>query len=341
MGKRLTTGQRVLVFLAATVVLLGGLLLVADWEAILEVIGESNWALLFPALLMTGISYACISYSFAEVGLLMDIPIRRHRLAGIGFVSAVLNHLVQSGGVAGYGVRYALMQRERVPLNDVLAASILHFYLTSLAMQAILPLGFLYLLSNATLTRATSISIGVLAVVLILVFVAESLLIFRSGARRKVLGGIGKLAKRLFRKDVRRVLTDFDAAMARGISGMRRQPRSAALVGILVLVDWFGSALALGFCFEALGSPLAPGVLFTGFVIGVMAGVLSALPAGIGVQEGSMAGVFALLGVGFEEAVLAALLFRGVFYLVPYLVSLGFYWRLTPRKATQQEPSPT
>ena len=37
-----------------------------------------------------------------------------------------------------------------------------------------------------------------------------------------------------------------------------------------------------------------------------------------------MAGVFALLGVGFEEAVLAALLFRGVFYLVPYLVSLGF-----------------
>ena len=341
MGKRLTTGQRVLVLLSATVVLLGGLLLIADWEAILEVIGESNWTLLLPALLMTAISYACISYSFAEVGHLMGIPIQRHRLAGIGFVSAVLNHLVQSGGVAGYGVRYALMQKERVPLNDVLAVSILHFYLTSLAMQAILPLGFLYLLSQAAMARATSIGIGVLAVVLILLFVAETLLIFRAGARRRLLDGIGNLVMRIFRKDLRRVLTDFDAALSRGITGMRNQPRSAALIGSLVLVDWFGSALALGFCFEALGSPVAPGVLFTGFVIGVMAGVLSALPAGIGVQDGSMAGVFALLGVGFEEAVLAALLFRGVFYLVPYLVSLGFYWRLMPRKAAEMDMSPS
>jgi hypothetical protein len=80
--------------------------------------------------------------------------------------------------------------------------------------------------------------------------------------------------------------------------------------------------------------------LFTGFVIGVMAGVLSALPAGIGVQDGSMAGVFALLGVGFEEAVLAALLFRGVFYVVPYIVSLGFYWRLAPRRLPARDLNP-
>ena len=337
MSKPLITGRRVLVFLVATVVLLGALLIIADWEALLEVIAQSNWLLLLPALAVTAISYACISYSFAEVGRLMSIPIGRNRLAGIGFVSAVLNHLVQSGGVAGYGLRYALMQRERVPLNDVLAASILHFYLTSLAMQAILPLGFLYLLSQGAVSRTTSIGFGILTVALILLFAAESLLVFRSNARRKVLGGIGKMVKRLFGKDLNRSLTDFDNAMARGITGMRGEPRSAVLIGVLVLVDWFGSALALGFCFEALGSPLAPAVLFTGFVIGVMAGVLSALPAGIGVQDGSMAGVFALLGVGFEEAVLAALLFRAVFYVIPYLVSLGFYWRLAPRPDLTRE----
>jgi uncharacterized protein (TIRG00374 family) len=340
MGKRASTRRRVLVFLAATVVLLGGLLIIADWEAILEVIGESNWAFLLPALAMSAVSYACIAYSFAEVSQLMEIPIRRNRLAGIGFVSAVLNHLVQSGGVAGYGVRYALMQRERVPLNDVLAASILHFYLTSLAMQAILPLGFVYLLSKATLSKTAWIAFGVVTLVLIVTFVGESLLIFRSKNRRTVLAWIGRLVKRIFRKDLEQVLGDFDAAMDRGITEMRHQPRSGILIGVLVIVDWFASALALGFCFEALGSPLTPGVLFTGFVIGIMAGVLSALPAGIGVQDGSMAGVFALLGVGFEEAVLAALLFRGVFYLVPYLVSLGFYWRLAPRTAPTKTTNP-
>jgi uncharacterized protein (TIRG00374 family) len=340
MGEPLTTRLRVLLFLAATVVLLGGLLIIADWEVVLNVIATSNWNILLPALAMTAISYACISYSFAEVGRLTDIPIRRHRLAGIGFVSTVLNHLVQSGGVAGYGVRYALMQRERVPLNDVLAASILHFYATSLAMQAILPLGFLYLSSKATLSRAASIAFGIATIVLISIFVAETLVVFRSETRGTVLGWIGKMVQRIFRKDLRRVLADFDTAMARGVAGIRQQPRSAGLIGGLVIVDWFGSALALGFCFEALGSPLAPGVLFTGFVIGMMAGVLSALPAGIGVQDASMAGVFALLGVGFEEAVLAALLFRAVFYIIPYLVSLGFYWRLAIRPAPVQEMNP-
>jgi uncharacterized protein (TIRG00374 family) len=207
-------------------------------------------------------------------------------------------------------------------------------------MQAILPLGFLYLYSHAEMSRGVSIAFGVATLVLILLFIAESLLVFRSQYRRSFLNGIGRIAKRLVRKDLRPGLADFDTALTRGIAGMRRRPRSAAVIGFLVLVDWFGSALALGFCFEALGSPLAPGVLFTGFVIGIMAGVLSALPAGIGVQDGSMAGVFALLGVGFEEAVLAALLFRGVFYLTPYLVSLGFYWCLAPRPAPARQVKP-
>jgi hypothetical protein len=62
-----------------------------------------------------------------------------------------------------------------------------------------------------------------------------------------------------------------------------------------------------------------------------MAGVVSMLPAGIGVQDFSMAGVFALLGTSFEQAVLASVLWRGVYYLLPYVVSLGFYWHLVRR----------
>lgn len=237
-------------------------------------------------------------------------------------------------------MRYGLMRGKRIPLNDVLAASILHFYLTSLAMQAILPFGFLYLLSHAALSRAAVVSLVVVTSVLLVLFCAESLIVFRSRTRKTLLSGISRVAKPLLRKDLDRGLANFDTAIDCGIVGMRHRPRSVAAIGVLVLVDWFGSALALGFCFEALGSPLNPGVLFTGFVIGITAGVLSALPAGIGVQDGSMAAVFALLGVGFEKAVLAALLFRAVFYLVPYLVSLSFYWRLVPRTAPAEQTNP-
>ena len=89
-----------------------------------------------------------------------------------------------------------------------------------------------------------------------------------------------------------------------------------------------GSVIALQFSFAALGSRIEFGALVTGFAIGVTAGVLSLVPGGLGIQEGSMAGVFALLGVPLHRAVLAAILFRVVFYFVPFIISLFFYRRL-------------
>ena len=55
------------------------------------------------------------------------------------------------------------------------------------------------------------------------------------------------------------------------------------------------------------------------------------IPGGLGVQEGSMAGIYALLGVPLNQAVLAAILFRVVYYFAPYLVSLAFYRRMLRR----------
>jgi uncharacterized membrane protein YbhN (UPF0104 family) len=41
-----------------------------------------------------------------------------------------------------------------------------------------------------------------------------------------------------------------------------------------------------------------------------------------------MAGIYALLGVPVRTAVLAAILYRIVYYFLPFFVSLGFYRRL-------------
>jgi uncharacterized protein (TIRG00374 family) len=104
----------------------------------------------------------------------------------------------------------------------------------------------------------------------------------------------------------------------------------------LVFTDWFSSMVALECCFEALGYRLSPGVLVTGFAIGVTAGLVSMVPGGLGVQDGSMAGIYHLLGVPLEHAVLAAVLFRVVYYFIPFGVSLASYWRLlrTTREVT-------
>jgi uncharacterized protein (TIRG00374 family) len=73
-------------------------------------------------------------------------------------------------------------------------------------------------------------------------------------------------------------------------------------------------------------------VLLSGFGIGLSAGNLSFIPGGLGVQEASMAGIYALLGMSFAQAALVAILFRVVSDFIPFFISLPFYERLLQKK---------
>jgi uncharacterized protein (TIRG00374 family) len=73
-------------------------------------------------------------------------------------------------------------------------------------------------------------------------------------------------------------------------------------------------------------------VLLTGFNFGVTLTLIPLIPGSIGVQEASMAGMMALFGVPFSQGVIAAILFRVVYYFVPFLASLALYWSLLREK---------
>jgi uncharacterized protein (TIRG00374 family) len=110
-----------------------------------------------------------------------------------------------------------------------------------------------------------------------------------------------------------------------GREAMGRAPGVMAIISGLVVVDWIFSAMTLWFCFRAFGITLSVGQLISGFVIGTVAGVASLFPGGFGMQEVSITGVLNLFGVSVEQAALAAILYRGIYSIVPYLVSLAFY----------------
>ncbi|MFP5212268.1 MAG: hypothetical protein ACLGPL_02710, partial [Acidobacteriota bacterium] len=48
-------------------------------------------------------------------------------------------------------------------------------------------------------------------------------------------------------------------------------------------------------------------------------------------MEGSMAGSFYLMGLDYESALLATLIYRTAYFLIPILVSLFFYRRFFSR----------
>jgi len=98
------------------------------------------------------------------------------------------------------------------------------------------------------------------------------------------------------------------------------------MMGIFTIIDWTTMIAAFVFCFYALGNSIGIGKIIIAFTAGITAGVISNIPGGLGVQEGSAAGVLALFGVGLEISVLATLLFRIVLS-HPLLYKSGIFWQ--------------
>jgi uncharacterized protein (TIRG00374 family) len=332
--------RRYVPVLIVAVALIGLIYVVVDWRQIRDALKQANLRPIPFALATTLLSYTCISLSFAMVSRLLGVDMPYRDLSLIGFISIVFNHLVASGGAAGYSLRFMLMDRHGVSMREVVTISILHFLVTSSIMIAMLPIAVLYLVLNASLGRTTAILLGVFALLLILASMLAIGLIFWAKMRKKVVGALVKAIDTLLHRDVKEPMERFEATVALGIQAMREHPFYMVLVLILTVADWLFSLTALWFCFRAFEITLSPGQAISGFVIGTLAGVASLFPGGLGIQEASMAGVLALFGIPLEKAVLASVLYRLVYSIVPYLVSLGFYRQILRRERKESSPKP-
>jgi uncharacterized membrane protein YbhN (UPF0104 family) len=69
-----------------------------------------------------------------------------------------------------------------------------------------------------------------------------------------------------------------------------------------------------------------------GFTIGQMMGIISMIPGGLGVLEGSMVLTYTALHVPLETVLSAILIYRVSFNIVPFFLSMPFYFGLKHRK---------
>ncbi len=92
-----------------------------------------------------------------------------------------------------------------------------------------------------------------------------------------------------------------------------------------VSMDCFFTILILFFCFQAAGVDLTFGLALVAFAVMFLTSTANVVPAGLGVSEGSLVGVFSVLGIDINHTLVAALLFRVIFFFVPLLVSTVMY----------------
>ena len=307
----------------ALLALAGVLLMLLDWQEVRAVLSRADWHWMPLALTITAVSYLCLSYSFASVNQTFNIQLDWRSLLGVGFVSSAM--IAAIGGLAGHSLRLLLMTRRGLATGDVLAPSLFHSYLESLVFFALIPIGLGYLLLTHPLSPGTALWLGVGAGVLGLAFAATAVVFFYTPVRSLALRLVGSVWRWVARRDIGPSLRDFEATLTGGLAALRGRPLVLGLPVVLVLADRIARVALVWACFQALGSETGLGVIATGFAVGVAAGVMSMVPGGLGVQEGSMAGTYHLLGVPLEEAILVSVLFRAVYYMGPFVVSLAFY----------------
>ena len=323
-GRAITSGVVLLALVGVVVLLL-------DWREVREVLGRAEWEWMPLTLLFTTFSYYCLSHSFALINDSFGIGMSRRDLLSVGFVSSAM--IAAVGGLAGHAIRVLLMAKRGLAASDVMAPSLFHGYIESLAFFALIPAGLIYLLLTHPLSSGVALWLSVGTGILGVAFAITAVVFFYGPARSVALWVVGAFIRLVIRRDISAALRKFESTLNRGLEEVRRRPRSLLLPVTLILADRAARVGVIWFCFQALGSDVAFGVTVTGFAIGVAAGVMSMVPGGIGVQEGSIVGTYHLLGVPLEEAVLASILFRAVYYMVPFGVSLGFYRSLMRREA--------
>jgi len=306
-------------------ILLGVLAVITNWKEVRQVIGEANWHLAPLAFVLSAISYFLIGYSFLVISRIFGITLRARDLIAIGYVTNVLDSLLPALGVPGLSVRVLILERRGLPAGEAWAPSLFRSYFNNVVFIAFLPVALVYVLLSHHLTGPQITGIVLAAGLIILFLLGATAGVFSHSVRRRLLH-VASWTWRVFtRRNIESPLIDFEVTFGHGVNLIRSNPRVLIpLIGVIAGA-WLAATGVVWSCFIALNTNLGFGLVLAGLFIGRTAGVISFLPGGLGAQDASMVGVYVLSGVPLAQAVLVAILFRLVYYFIPFAISIGFY----------------
>jgi uncharacterized protein (TIRG00374 family) len=323
---------RLTVIAIVLMILVGAVIIILDRNQVRQLAVKADWSYLGIASGFMAISYLLESISLVVILRVFGVGLDKFYLLRLGFVSVVLSNLVALP--ASLALRILALGRHDVTQSQTVGSSLLLSYFKNLAFYGLIPLSLVYIIFTYPLVFG-----GVAAMVLIIVALCISIavgtvIIFNQRIRAFVLRQLGRIWHFLTRRNIETSLSNFGNAFTQGITELKRKPKFGLLLAGLILGNVAVMIACLFFCFKALAIPVHLGVLITGFNFGITLTVISFIPGDLGVQEATIAGILVIFGVPFSQGVLGAILFRVLYYFVPFIFSLGFYWSLL--KETRQ-----
>lgn len=317
----------------AWLAVLGALVLVflvtrADLDQLIRTAhGIAPPLLLLPALATVG-SYLTMAWSYQGIARVAGYPMPFAEMCRITLVANTANYLLSTGGLSGFALRMYLFARRGIPAGSAVLISLVQTLLTNLVLLAFVAWGFVLLLLSHNLVGRELWAAGALLAVFSAIVVAMCVALVRRKWRRGLFYSITRLVDRVLervvphRKPRRSTLIRFQHNLNVGFDFLLQRPHDMLGPTIYIVLDWIFTLLVLSTAFVAIGTPIAMSHVIAGFAIGMFFSIASLVPGGLGVMDGSMAAVFVTLGVQFEQAVVAILIFRAAYYGLPILATL-------------------
>lgn len=283
------------------------------------------------ALVCTCIAYLAFTLSFNALFEMTPYRIPFPKFFSIMFISATVNFIISSGGMSSIAIRAFLLKHEKVPYSVTIPLSFAQNMIFNLVLSCVCFGGLFYLHAHPEFMGGSkelvvfSFMGGLLFVVglMVLIFFNSA---FRHWFLRLIIKTGNWINHKIFRKKTEmKSLVAIRNQLEETIAFLHRGWLHLLLVLFWVCMDWCFTALTLYFCFRAAGVVLPIGLLMVGFTVMFLSSNINPVPAGLGVSESLLAVTFKLLGVNFEETLVAAILFRFVFFILPIAVSTALY----------------
>jgi uncharacterized protein (TIRG00374 family) len=274
--------------------------------------------------MLIGYAGNVLSYVFAHKLFKMEVPLRFQLV--VSFITVAIGNLMDLGGVVGISLRAAMLHAKGAKLADSISASFIQTYFAFLTLLLLLPFSGLGLLMTHQLNDANQKVIVTSVLVGFIGSAGAASIVFWKKWRVTLFEFICKVIFKITKKEFTPNLLAVSNGLDRGIEGIIAHPIDFVYMMLTIFLQWFGTIMIVWCSFYALGISISIPLLITGFVIGMVVTNFAFVPGGFGVQEGSMAGTFALFGVDLHMALLVTLIFRVVYYFIPNFISLFLYW---------------
>jgi len=304
-----------------------------SYHGFMHVLSEVRYRYLFAAMLAAMGTYTFMGLSLKEVLRQLDHRIGVVEAVSIAFVSTSVNYFVSSMGASGFALRSHLLKKRNVPFGISVTASVVISVLLYSVLALIVLEGSVWIMLNPDTSRleAAEALIGVCALIVLCgiffkcFFDADfrskwTVLSFRAVNHLVYTFSGGMIPQESFAR--------FETQLEKGIVIIKRSKFRLAAAVLCVCGDWLCTILIVYLGFKAVGEHIGLGPLVSGFALGQVMVLIPILPGGLGAMELTMTAAYSRFDIPWESALVACLIFRLAYYLVPALLSVFIYWGL-------------